>query len=304
MDAGGPDLHNPSMSNATRPGAEPDATPLRRLVETDRARLVQFLERRPEDNIYLLSRVALDGVANEESLAHGRFYGAFRDDELTGTAFFGHRKGLVLAGEDDEFLAAASRLALGEESDWIILVAPRVTADGFLSHYRWRGRASHVNRAQDFYVLRPETLPDLSGPVRRAEARDLDAVVDMSEEMLREDFRLPPGSLSRDGIRESMRQKIREGRTWVAEEADEPVFKVDVSAQYAGGSQIEGVFTRPTLRGRGIASRAIASLCAELLASSAFVTLHVAQDNAPAKRAYEKSGFRKFSEFRLVLLRT
>ena len=71
---------------------------------------------------------------------------------------------------------------------------------------------------------------------------DLDAVVRMSEQMLLEDFRLPPGSLSREGIRESMRQKIVDGRTWLMEERGEVVFKVDVSAQYAGGAQIEGVF--------------------------------------------------------------
>jgi hypothetical protein len=292
------------MSEAPRPGSEPEGNSLRPLLETDRGRLVDFLERRPEENIYLLSRLAMDGVVNEEASAHGRFYGAFEAEDLRGVAFFGHRKGLVLAGSEDRFLGAASRLAQGDEADWIILVAPIAAADGFLSHYRWRGRASHVNRVQDFYVLRAGTLPELSADVRRADRRDLDAVVEMSEAMLREDFRLAPGSLSRDGIRESMEQKIRDGRTWVAEKDGTPVFKVDVAAQYAGGSQIEGVFTQPTLRGRGIASRAIAVLAADLLKTSAFVTLHVAQDNIAAKRAYENAGFRKHSAFRLVLLRT
>jgi hypothetical protein len=47
-----------------------------------------------------------------------------------------------------------------------------------------------------------------------------------------------------------------------------------------------------------------AELAADLLKTSAFVTLHVAQDNIAAKRAYENAGFRKHSAFRLVLLRT
>ncbi len=295
---------NRVMSESTQPGPDPDPIELRPLLETDRRELVSFLERRPEENIYLLSRIAMDGVVNEDSSAHGRFLGLFGDQGLVGTAFFGHRKGLVIAGEDDAFLRAAARAALGPETDWIILVAPRVAADGFLSHYRWRGRNTHINRLQDFYVLRPEMLPRLTGPIRPAEMADLEEVVDMSEEMLREDFGLGPGSLSRDGIRESMKQKIRDGRTWVAEDDGVPVFKVDVSAQYGGGAMIEGVYTRPAMRGQGIASRSIAGLARELLTSSAFVSLHVDQANIPAKRAYEKAGFCIVGEFRLVLLQT
>jgi hypothetical protein len=285
------DSRLPVRSRDTRP-----------LLETDRRALVEFLARRSEENIYMLSRIAVDGVVNEESSAHGRFYGHFAAEGLDGVAFFGHRKGVVLAGEGEEFLRDAASLALGTESDWVILVAPLAAADGFLSHYRWRGRAMHLNRVQEFYVLRPGMVVAEPGPLRRATLADLDVIVDMSERMLREDFDLAEGSLSREGIRESMRSKIRDGRTWLLEENGEAVFKVDVSAQYSGGSQIEGVFTRPHRRGRGIARAGLAALSNELLATSPFVSLHVDRENAPARRAYERTGFRAHSLFRLVLL--
>jgi RimJ/RimL family protein N-acetyltransferase len=271
-------------------------------VETDRPALVEFLRAEPEENVYLLSRLALDGVVNEESVAHGRFYGHDGPDGLDGVIFFGHRKGVVLAGQDPAFIRLAADLALGREADWIILVGPRGPADAFLSHYRWRGRPMHLNRLQAYYVLRPGTLSDDRAPIRRAEPADLDAVVEMSEAMLQEDFDLPEGSLSREGIRESMRLKIKDGRTWVLEDQGELVFKADVSAQYSGGSQIEGVFTRPELRGKGFAKQGMAAICAELLQSSEFVSLHVDGQNVPARKAYERAGFRHHGEFRLVLL--
>ena len=276
---------------------------LRLLVETDRKMLVQFLEASAEENVFLLSRIAVDGVLNEASSAHGRFYGHFDANGLDGVAFFGHRKGVVLAGNGEEFVRSTTELALGSESDWILLVAPREPSDRFLSHYRWRGRPTHLNRIQDFYVAQ-EADPDVGRvALRRAEQADLDDVVEMSEHMLMEDFHLPPGSLSREAMREAMLQKIEDGRTWILEERGETVFKLDVSAQYSGGAQIEGVYTRPHRRGRGFARRGVATLTEELLRSSAFVTLHVDQENSPAKRAYEKAGFRRYSEFRLVLLR-
>jgi predicted GNAT family acetyltransferase len=287
------------------PSPHPSNLPegLRLLVETDRKMLVQFLEASAEENVFLLSRIAVDGVLNEGSSAHGRFYGHFDGSGLNGVAFFGHRKGVVLAGTSEEFIRATTELALGSESDWILLVAPRAPSDRFLSHYRWRGRPTHLNRIQDFYVAQ-QAEPEVGRvSLRRAENSDLDDVVSMSEHMLMEDFHLPQGSLSREAMRESMRQKIEDGRTWILEERNETVFKVDVSAQYSGGAQIEGVYTRPHRRGRGLAQKGVATLTEELLQSSAFVTLHVDQENSPAKRAYERAGFRRYSEFRLVLLR-
>lgn len=284
------------------PRASTASSDLRLLLETDRGDLVRFLERDPEENVYLLARIAVDGVVNEESTAHGRFYGHFGADGLDGVIFFGHRKGVVLAGEEPEFIRSAANLALGAESDWVILVGPRAAADDFLSHYRWRGRPAHLNRIQDYYVLRSPSGP-VPGDVRPAEISDLETVSEMSEQMLLEDFDLPPGSLSRDGIQESMRHKILDGRTWVLEDRGRIVFKVDVSAQYAGGAQIEGVFTRPDLRGRGHGWRGVAAVGAHLLQSSRFVSLHVDRDNVAARRAYEKAGFRQQGELRLLLLR-
>ena len=293
--------HNPGMSESADARGAAEAPP-RPLLETDRPALVEFLRREAEENVYLLSRVALDGVVNEDSVAHGRFYGYEGAAGLEGVVFFGHRKGLALAGDSPAFLRQAAGLALGEESDWIIMVGPRRAAEGFLSHYRWRGRPMHLNRRQAFQVLRAETLGESGAPIRRAEPRDLETIVGMSEHMLREDFDLPPGSLSREGIRESMRLKIRDGRTWVLEEAGDVVFKADISAEYSGGAQIEGVFTLPDARGRGFARRGVAAISAELLRTSDFVTLHVDRENMPALRAYERAGFQTHSEFRLVLL--
>jgi ribosomal protein S18 acetylase RimI-like enzyme len=290
------------MASEFDPRAAASADRLRLLLETDRAQLQQFLRRAPEENIYLLARLAVDGVVNEESTSHGRFYGHFQDAALDGVIFFGHRKGVAIAGDGEEFIRAAAMLALGEEADWIILVGPRPASDRFLSHYRWRGRPTHLNRVQDFYVLRPEALTATEAVLRPAKLADLDAVVEMSEQMLLEDFHLPAGSLSREGIRESMRSKIQDGRTYLLDRDGETVFKVDVSAQYAGGAQIEGVFTRPRFRGRGLAAAGVAALSADLLRTSPFVSLHVAHDNEPARRAYERAGFRRHSEFRLVLL--
>jgi hypothetical protein len=288
---------------SANPDPRSSSSEFRLLLETDRRELVRYLERSAEENIFLLSRVAVDGVVNEVSMSHGRFYGHFGREGLDGVVFFGHRKGVVLSGHEAGFIREAAELALGAEAGWVILVAARAAADRFLSHYRWRGQPTHLNRIQDYYVLRECVSNGPIAAIRQAEVSDLEVVSEMSERMLLEDFDLAPGSLSREGIQESMRHKILDGRTWILESHGEVVFKVDVSAQYAGGAQIEGVFTRPEFRGQGFGCRGVAAVSAKLLERSHFVSLHVDRNNVSARRCYEKAGFKPHSEFRLVLLK-
>jgi hypothetical protein len=275
---------------------------LRRLVETDRSDLVRFLERDPVANVHLLSRIAHDGVVNEVSGEHGALYGHYGPDGLDGVAFFGLRREVLLSGSNPAFLEEAAGLALGEEAGWVILLGPRVAVDAFLSHYRWRGAPMRVHRVQDLLVLGKPGPPVPRVSLRRAVLADLDSMTDLSERMLLEDFDLPAGSLSRDGIQESARSRIENGRTWLAEEGGRIVFKADVSARYAGGAQIEGIYTIPEARGRGIGSGGVSELSGRLLRGSAFVALHVGRDNHAARRAYEKAGFHLVGELGLVLL--
>ena len=56
---------------------------------------------------------------------------------------------------------------------------------------------------------------------------------------------------------------------------------------------IRGVYTVPSLRGRGLATTASSALVEELIKLGKEVVLWVAKDNKPARKVYEKIGFEK-----------
>jgi len=56
---------------------------------------------------------------------------------------------------------------------------------------------------------------------------------------------------------------------------------------------IRGVYTAPSLRGRGLSTSAVSFLVKEMINIGKEAVLWVAEDNLPARRTYEKIGFQK-----------
>ena len=68
------------------------------------------------------------------------------------------------------------------------------------------------------------------------------------------------------------------------------------------GWLVQGVYTWPELRRRGLAAVGVSDLCREAFAAGAsHVQLAVVAGNTPARALYEGLGFEPFSELRTVL---
>lgn len=82
------------------------------------------------------------------------------------------------------------------------------------------------------------------------------------------------------------------------------IFKADIGALAGGVAQIQGVWTHPEMRGRGIASAAMVRVVELIQATIApTVSLYVNDFNKPALKAYEKAGFVTVGEYATILLK-
>ena len=79
------------------------------------------------------------------------------------------------------------------------------------------------------------------------------------------------------------------------------VESLDIGSKGPAGVVIEGVYTWPELRSRGLASALVAAVAKEVLADFPLVCLHVAESNAPARRSYEKCGMVEVDACQLML---
>ena len=94
-----------------------------------------------------------------------------------------------------------------------------------------------------------------------------------------------------------MAQLLERGWSWVWMEDGEVVFKTELSAWTPQVVQLQGVYTAPALRGRGIATAGLAAVCADVMRDVPLCSLYVNHFNASALRVYERLGFHTVADF-------
>lgn len=155
---------------------------------------------------------------------------------------------------------------------------------------------------QPLMVLRRQGLRATPGTkVRRSRLDDLDGLIVAAAAMHREEMGIDPLTVDPTGWRWRMAQLIERGWSWLWVEAGEIVFKTELSAWTPECAQLQGVWTAPKWRGRGIATAGVAAVCADLFAETAMCSLYVNHYNVAALRLYERLGFETVGEFATLL---
>jgi hypothetical protein len=78
-------------------------------------------------------------------------------------------------------------------------------------------------------------------------------------------------------------------------------FKAEIGALAPGTAQVQGVWVRPDLRGRGVGTAAMASVVCHALRYAPSVSLYVNDFNTPARRMYQRLGMRQIATLSTVL---
>lgn len=237
------------------------------------------------------------------------FSGYFDGHELLAVAW--HGISLAVIGAPSEQVLRDLGVAAAKKRRFASIVgdAPTVRA-------LWPIVQPHVGPARETRLSQPllEALraPSVAAPgerpplaVRRARLADLPAVYPAAVAMFREEVGTDPErSDGGRAYRARVEELIQEGRTYVITDGSgRVVFKADVGAVFDAVAQIHGVWTAPSHRGRGIASRAMVSVVDHITREHApRVTLYVNSFNVAARRAYGHAGFSPVGELATVLL--
>ena len=242
----------------------------------------------------VLSRDATIGESGEVIALHGR-------DALLGLLFFGERGNLIVLEREALSPAAVGRAIADSGQPWRIVLGPFDVVEELA---RAQARAPLVHRWQKYFGLRLAAAPGASDQgVRLAERRDLAMLTAAALDLNHSDLHVDPADVHRGWLKETLRRRIRKAHTWVLAEAGEPLCKLDLGSGGPAGLMLEGVYTVPHARGRGLATRLVAAVAASVGAGYPLVCLHVAADNTPARRAYVRAGMVELGECRLLLRR-
>lgn len=273
----------------------------RLLSARDRDTAIALLARDPLRDLQLLDLASRIGRPGAPTEVPPQLLGAFEAGRLVGVASV--RPSLVLDSRVDEamldawmpFLEAVPSGLMKSGWDSVTSLWERLAA---------RGRGFLLDRGETAYAVVPERAVRVEPPpgakLREATDRDLDPLVEAARASLREEGRPDPFDGDPPGFRRWVRGRMPRAR--VVEMDGQVLFAGYADVRRDEGWLVQGVYTFPEARRRGLASAGMSAICQEAFASGAdHVQLAVVSGNAAAERLYERLGFEPFARLRTVL---
>ena len=282
---------------------------LKTLSIGDEARLRDFLSPHEASSMFLLANSHAAGLVDRGQVLQGTYVAAVDAGKWIGVAAHFWNGMLVLQAPDSLTLAPVARAALLRSGRVLRgLAGPRAQVDGALLAFGWEGRPTSLDSREKLYELALEDLrvPDAlaSGRLlcRRPRAGELELLVAWRAEFSIESLGLADGDDLRAVSRAELARQNAEAAVWIILDGDRPVSHTAFNARLPGVVQVGGVWTPPALRGRGYARCAVAGSLLEARRDGAKrAVLFTAEENAPARAAYEALGFRVIGDYGLVI---
>lgn len=261
---------------------------------TDAAAALAYLDRSPYENVFLSWMIATASALRQ------RLYVYADSSSIEGVAFFGHH--VVLAAQNDRVIDAFAEIKTAASFDRMI-VGPRKTIERYWKRIAPRHAPPRIVReSQPVLAIDRETLRgDANGlVVRRARIDEWQTVAINSAQMICEELGYDPrtGSAEFDA---NVRAAIERGAWWVAEFAGELCFYCSEGPHSPRTLQLQGIWTPPGLRKRGLGSAALFGICKLLLEKHPTLSLYVNDFNAAGLALYQRLGFYRVAEFTTLL---
>jgi len=268
----------------------------------DRDAAVRFLSRDAVANLFLLDLAANLGRPPFPSERRTEYIAAWYHGEIVGVLGL-HPTVILDAHASPEAVAAflphLERIKVG------LVKSPVPTVDLLWNQLTARSsRRVIIDRIETAYALDPKEAQWIERgagrSARRARSADLNDLIFAARESLREEDRPDPFLGDADGFRRWVRGRVARAR--VVEIAGRVAMVGYADVQRPEGWLLQGVYTWPDCRRRGIASFGVSELCREAFGAGAdHVQLAVVEGNVAALRLYEGLGFRPFAKLRTIL---
>ena len=201
-------------------------------------------------------------------------------------------------------LAAFAERAAAQPRRCATIVGPSEAVGTLWQHLQpqWSpARESRWDQPHLEIATEPSVAPDPL--VRRTEAADVDTLYPACVAMYTEEVGVSPeAGGGADLYRARVTQLVAKGWSFARIERGRVVFKAEVAAVSPYACQVQGVYVDPARRGEGLAAAGMAAVVDLALRNIApVVSLYVNAHNVPARRAYERAGFRQTATFSTIM---
>ncbi|TDC22311.1 GNAT family N-acetyltransferase [Streptomyces sp. 8K308] len=262
------------------------------LEPTDLSGALAVLDQDPVANAFVTARVLDSGL--EPPYLGGEMWGYYRRGRLVSLCYAGANLVPVCAGPAAVRAFADRALRQGRRCSSI--VGPLDPTARLWSHLEpYWGPARQLRHRQP--LMTTDRVPADVTPnplVRRMRKDEMDLVLPAAVAMFTEEVGISPLDAADGGLAYQSRvaETVGTGRCFGLVEDGRVVFKAEIGAVTPHACQLQGVWTAPEARGRGLATAGLATVLRHALDEVApVVSLYVNDFNAPALAVYRRLGF-------------
>jgi hypothetical protein len=273
---------------------------LRLLDDRDRDEVIALCDRDPVVNVFVSARMHEAGL--DPLRLGGQVWGYQPAGRLESLCYVGANLVPVAAGPAAVTAFAGRARLLGRRCSSIVGLAPSVMHMWELLRPTW-GPPREIRATQPVLAISEPAHVSPDPLVRRVRPDELDVLLPASVAMFTEEVGVSPvGVDGGHAYRARVAELIEAGRSFARIEHGQVVFKAEIGSVTPYACQVQGVWVRPELRGRGLAEAGMAAVVAEALRTVApVVSLYVNDFNLPARAAYRRVGFTQTATFASVL---
>ena len=261
---------------------------------------LRLTARDPVVNCFAAYRARTTGL--EPRWLGGEMWGRYVDGELAAACHVAANLVPVEATAEDA--TAFAERALAQTRTVSTIVGPQAPVRAF-----WDGVAVSWGRPRETRWEQPHLAIDApphvepDPRVRRTTRDDMPQLYPACVSMYTEEVGVSPEVAgSPEMYRARVGQLIGRGWSFAGFDDGRLVFKAEVACATPDAAQVQGVYVVPERRGEGIAVGGMAAVVQMVQADIApVVSLYVNEWNTPARRAYERVGFRETCRFATVM---
>lgn len=260
-----------------------------------------LLSRDPVKHCFVASRVLTSGL--DSWRMGGELWGWTDDGDLSSLLYLGANLVPVETTPAARRAFADRCRRIGRRCSSIVGPSEDVAVLWNLLADSW-GPAREVRASQPVMVIEPgvPVRVPVDPLVRRVREDEIDILLPACVAMFTEEVGVSPlAGGGGDPYRARIAELVRAGRAFARIEDGRVLTKAEVGAVGDGVCQVQGVWTAPELRGRGLGLAAMGQVVELARGITPVVSLYVNGFNHVARHVYERVGFREATTFSTVL---